>query len=87
MKLPVFTHPAKHKKWNILFLSVTLRKTTKQLHMKAKNRDPQLLCILNYDGILKFTTFQKSWLPGHLNIRVINCQPFAALVILQWDMK
>jgi len=36
MKLPVFTHPAKHKKWNILFLSVSLHKRIEQLHMKAK---------------------------------------------------
>ena len=49
--------------------------------MKAKNRDPQLLITLNYDGTLKFSTFQKSWLPGHLNVRVIKCWPIAGLVI------
>jgi len=81
MKLSVFTHPAKHKKWNTLFLSVSLHKRIEQLHMKAKNRDPQLLCTMNYDVILKFSTFQISWLPGHLNVTVINCWPLAGLVI------
>jgi len=87
MKLPVFTHPAKHKKWNILFLSVSLHKRIEQLHTKAKNRDPQLVCTMNYVGILKLSTFQKSWLPRHLNVTVINCWPFAGLVIWQWYMK